>query len=76
MKTIFLVLLACLLWTSNLSAQTPFYEGKTVRIIVGFPPAVLMTSGRALWLLIGANTFRTLGLPAMDFEPLRPDAFL
>jgi tripartite-type tricarboxylate transporter receptor subunit TctC len=38
MKTIFSALLACLLWISNLSAQTPFYEGKTVRIIVGFSP--------------------------------------
>ena len=38
MKTIFSALLACLLWTSNLSAQTPFYEGKTVRIVVGFSP--------------------------------------
>ena len=38
MKTIFLALLACLLWTSNLAAQTPFYEGKTVRIVVGFSP--------------------------------------
>ena len=36
MKTIFSALLTCVLWTSNLSAQTPFYEGKTVRIIVGF----------------------------------------
>jgi tripartite-type tricarboxylate transporter receptor subunit TctC len=38
MKTIFPALLACLLSTSNLAAQTPFYEGKTVRIIVGFSP--------------------------------------
>jgi tripartite-type tricarboxylate transporter receptor subunit TctC len=36
MKTILSALLACLLWTSNLSAQTPFYEGKSVRIVVGF----------------------------------------
>jgi len=36
MKTIFLALLACLLSTSNLAAQAPFYEGKTVRIVVGF----------------------------------------
>jgi tripartite-type tricarboxylate transporter receptor subunit TctC len=36
MKTIFPALLACLLWISTLAAQTPFYEGKTVRIIVGF----------------------------------------
>jgi len=38
MKTIFSALLACLLWTSSLAAQTPFYEGKTVRIVVGFSP--------------------------------------
>jgi tripartite-type tricarboxylate transporter receptor subunit TctC len=38
MKTIFPALLACLLWTSNLAAQSPFYEGKTVRIVVGFSP--------------------------------------
>ena len=36
MKTIFSALLTCVLWTSNLSAQTPFYEGKSVRIVVGF----------------------------------------
>ena len=24
-----------LLWTANLQAQTPFYAGKTIRIIVG-----------------------------------------
>jgi tripartite-type tricarboxylate transporter receptor subunit TctC len=38
MKIIFSALLACLLWTSQLSAQTPFYEGKTIRIVVGFSP--------------------------------------
>src|SRR6266508_3680516 len=38
MKIIFPALLACLLWISNVAAQTPFYEGKTVRIIVGFSP--------------------------------------
>ena len=26
-----------LLWTANLQAQTPFYAGKTIRIIVGLP---------------------------------------
>ena len=36
MKIIFPALLACLLWITTLAAQTPFYEGKTVRIIVGF----------------------------------------
>jgi tripartite-type tricarboxylate transporter receptor subunit TctC len=38
MKSIFLALLACLVWTSNLPAQAPFFEGKTVRILVGFTP--------------------------------------
>ena len=38
MKIIFSALLVCLLWTSRLSAQTPFYEGKTIRIVVGFSP--------------------------------------
>ena len=26
-----------LLWTCNASAQSPFYDGKTIRIIVGYP---------------------------------------
>ena len=38
MKSIFLTLLACLAWSSNLLAQTSFFEGKTVRILVGFSP--------------------------------------
>jgi tripartite-type tricarboxylate transporter receptor subunit TctC len=38
MKPIFLTLLAFLLWSSNIAAQTLFYEGKTVRIVVGFSP--------------------------------------
>jgi tripartite-type tricarboxylate transporter receptor subunit TctC len=38
MKTIFLALLTWLLWTSNPSAQTSFYEGKTIRLVVGFSP--------------------------------------
>jgi len=33
------VLLACILLSlSSARAQTPFYEGKTVRILVGFSP--------------------------------------
>lgn len=36
MKILFLALSACLLWKSDLLAQTPFYEGKTVSIRVGF----------------------------------------
>ena len=38
MKRFFWTLLACLLSTSNVAAQTPFYEGKTARIVVGFSP--------------------------------------
>jgi tripartite-type tricarboxylate transporter receptor subunit TctC len=38
MKNILLAFLACLIWSSNVAAQTPFYEGKTVRILVGFSP--------------------------------------
>src|SRR5678816_908035 len=38
MKSIILALLACLVWSSNVSAQTSFFEGKTVRILVGFSP--------------------------------------
>ena len=36
MKRIYFALLVVLVWSSNLSAQTPFYEGKTVTIRVGF----------------------------------------
>jgi tripartite-type tricarboxylate transporter receptor subunit TctC len=38
MKSIILALLACLVWSSNVSAQASFFEGKTVRILVGFSP--------------------------------------
>ncbi len=38
MKRMLLALLVGLSWTSNLTAQTPFYEGKTARIVVGFSP--------------------------------------
>ena len=38
MKSIILALLASLVWSSNVSAQTSFFEGKTVRILVGFSP--------------------------------------
>lgn len=36
MKTLLFALLACLLFGADLAAQTPFYEGKTVTIRVGF----------------------------------------
>src|SRR5262245_5962041 len=36
MKTIFFGLFFFLAYDASLSAQTPFYEGKRVRIVVGF----------------------------------------
>ena len=36
MKTLWVALLACLLWNSDLAAQSPFYQGQTVTIRVGF----------------------------------------
>ena len=38
MKRIVSVLLLLLLWSPNLQAQAPFYQGKTIRIVVGFTP--------------------------------------
>ena len=37
-----LLLIVCFsLWLSSAHAQTPFYQGKTIRIIVGTPPGNL-----------------------------------
>ena len=38
MKGFFLALLPLLLWSSNVNAQTPFYEGKPLLIVVGSAP--------------------------------------
>lgn len=38
LKKIAFGLLFFLLWVSNLQAQAPFYQGKTIRIVVGFAP--------------------------------------
>ena len=38
MKRIFFALLSSLLWCSNVNAQTPFFEGKTLLIVVGSAP--------------------------------------
>lgn len=35
MKTIFLAVSVFILWISNLHAQTPLYQGKTIRLVVG-----------------------------------------
>jgi tripartite-type tricarboxylate transporter receptor subunit TctC len=41
MKQIFFAVLGMLLWSFNAQAQAPFYQGKTVRVIVGTPPGNL-----------------------------------
>jgi hypothetical protein len=35
------LVLSCLLWAVSAQAQAPFYQGKTIRIIVGTPPGNL-----------------------------------
>jgi len=35
------LVLGCLLWAVNAQAQAPFYQGKTIRVIVGTPPGNL-----------------------------------
>jgi len=39
MKTISFGLLVFLLWSSQVPAQTPYFQGKTIRIVVGYPAA-------------------------------------
>jgi tripartite-type tricarboxylate transporter receptor subunit TctC len=41
MKKAWLLILWASLWVSNASAQAPFYQGKTIRVIVGTPPGNL-----------------------------------
>lgn len=41
MTTAILILLGVLFWSFNAHAQAPFYQGKTVRVIVGTPPGNL-----------------------------------
>jgi tripartite-type tricarboxylate transporter receptor subunit TctC len=41
MKHALLVILCSFLWTISASAQAPFYQGKTIRVIVGTPPGNL-----------------------------------
>lgn len=38
MKRLFLAFLVFLVWCSDLEAQAPFYQGKTIRVVVGFSP--------------------------------------
>src|ERR671930_2243027 len=37
MKQIALFLLASLLWSSEIAAQTPYFQGKTIKLVVGYP---------------------------------------
>jgi tripartite-type tricarboxylate transporter receptor subunit TctC len=41
MNKLLFSLLCLLLWSANAHAQTPFYQGKTIRVIVGTPPGNL-----------------------------------
>src|SRR5262245_65564965 len=41
MKRVIFPLLCSLLWSYNSHAQAPFYQGKTIRVIVGTPPGNL-----------------------------------
>ncbi len=41
MKKALLVLVCLLLWSVGAAAQTPYYQGKTIRVIVGTPPGNL-----------------------------------
>ena len=46
MKTISFWLFGVLFWYSDLAAQTPYFQGKTIRLVVGYPRAARMTFGR------------------------------
>lgn len=35
------LVLSCLVWAVNVQAQTPFYQGKTIKVILGTPPGNL-----------------------------------
>lgn len=41
MKKTWLLILCSLLWLPSASAQAPFYQGKTIRVIIGTPPGNL-----------------------------------
>src|SRR5262245_43576237 len=53
MKRIALALLLVLIAVQNLAAQTPYYQGKTIRVIVGYPAA----SAHDLWARMIATQF-------------------
>jgi tripartite-type tricarboxylate transporter receptor subunit TctC len=57
MKNLVIVLTALALWVSDGRAQTPYYQGKTIRFIVGYPAG----STHDLWArLVGAHMTKYL----------------
>ena len=46
MKKTTLLVVLLLLGAVTVHAQTPYYQGKTIRIVTGFPPVMLTTPGR------------------------------
>lgn len=57
MKNLVIVLAALALWVSDGQAQTPYYQGKTIRFIVGYPAG----STHDLWgRLVGAHMTKYL----------------
>lgn len=45
MKKLSMVILICLIWSSEAFAQAPYFQGKTIRVIVGYPAG----SAHDLW---------------------------
>ena len=45
MKKIIFWFLVFLVWVPDGRAQAPYFEGKTIRIVVGYPAAAPMISG-------------------------------
>lgn len=37
MKTMIVCLSVLIFWSSDITAQTPYYQGKTIRVVVGYP---------------------------------------
>jgi biotin transporter BioY len=46
MKKMLLLLAALVIDVSQASAQAPYFQGKTIGFVVGYPPAARMTCGR------------------------------
>ena len=59
MKKTLLVILCSVLWSIRADAQTAFYQGKTIRIIVGTPPGKYIP---------GNPTFIVQNMPAPDMS--------